>query len=88
MSSIFDKIIFTGLNNLKVNTINTLDFQDCFGFTEDEVREMTEYYGISNRFPEMKEWYDGYLFGQKEIYNPWSIINFVSDARLDHNSLL
>jgi len=88
VSSIFDKIIFTGLNNLKVNTINTLDFQDCFGFTEDEVREMTEYYGIFNRFPEMKEWYDGYLFGQKEIYNPWSIINFVSDARLDHNSLL
>jgi len=49
---------------------------------------MTGYYGISNRFPEMKEWYDGYLFGQKEIYNPWSIINFVSDAKSDHNSLL
>ncbi|MCD7811301.1 MAG: AAA family ATPase, partial [Ruminococcus sp.] len=80
--------IFTGLNNLKVNTINTLDFRDCFGFTEDEVKEMTEYYGISDRFPEMKEWYDGYLFGQKEIYNPWSIINFVSDAKSDHNSLL
>ena len=80
--------IFTGLNNLKVNTINTLDFRDCFGFTEDEVKEMTEYYGISDRFPEMKEWYDGYLFGQKEIYNPWSIINFVSEAKSDHDSLL
>ena len=80
--------IFTGLNNLKVNTINTLDFRDCFGFTEDEVKEMAEYYGISDRFPEMKEWYDGYLFGQKEIYNPWSIINFVSDAKSDHDSLL
>jgi len=80
--------IFTGLNNLKVNTINTLDFRDCFGFTEDEVKEMTEYYEISDRFPEMKEWYDGYLFRQKEIYNPWSIINFVSDAKSDHDSLL
>ena len=79
--------IFTGLNNLKVNTINTPAFSDCFGFTEAEVRKMAEDYGIASRFPVMKEWYDGYLFSRTEIYNPWSVISFVADAQNDSHSL-
>ena len=80
--------IFTGLNNLKVLSITTNDFSEYFGFTTDEVKEITDYYGISERFDDIKDWYDGYLFGNTEIYNPWSIINFVYDSRSDHNVII
>ena len=71
--------IFTGLNNLKVDSVLHTDYADSFGFTEAEVQEMLAYYDLSAELPEVKEWYDGYLFNQIEIYNPWSIINFVYD---------
>ena len=71
--------IFTGLNNLKVDSVLHTDYADSFGFTEAEVQEMLAYYDLSAKLPEVKEWYDGYLFNQIEIYNPWSIINFVYD---------
>ena len=71
--------IFTGLNNLKVDSVLHTDYADSFGFTEAEVQEMLAYYALSAELPEVKQWYDGYLFNQIEIYNPWSIINFVYD---------
>lgn len=71
--------IFTGLNNLKIDSILNDRFSACFGFTEPEVKEMLAYYGLSERFHEVKEWYDGYIFGTSEVYNPWSIINYTDD---------
>ncbi|MBO5372646.1 MAG: AAA family ATPase [Lachnospiraceae bacterium] len=78
--------IFTGLNNLKIHSIKRMTYDDCFGFTEEEVKEMLAYYDLSDKFGEVQKWYDGYLFGNKEIYNPWSIINYVDSARLNRNA--
>lgn len=73
--------IFTGLNNLKIYSIQEEAFADSFGFTEREVREMLDYYEIGDCFEEVQKWYDGYRFGNTEIYNPWSIINYVDALR-------
>jgi hypothetical protein len=73
--------IFTGLNNLKVHTITDTSYQQYFGFTDDEVREMLEYYGLSDQYDTVKEWYDGYRFGETSVYCPWDVINFCYDAR-------
>lgn len=70
--------IFSGLNNLSVNTVMDEEYDKYFGFTDAEVREMLGYYGVSEKYGELKNWYDGYCFGNKEIYNPWSVINYVS----------
>lgn len=70
--------IFSGLNNLMVNSVMDDEYDQFFGFTASEVREMLEYYGSLNKETELKDWYDGYLFGQTEIYNPWSVINYIS----------
>ena len=74
--------IFTGLNNLKVDSVLRTEYGDSFGFTESEVEEMLAYYNLQEELPEVKGWYDGYLFNDIEIYNPWSIINYVYDR--DH----
>ncbi|MBQ6944194.1 MAG: AAA family ATPase [Ruminococcus sp.] len=79
--------IFTGLNNLKVNSITTHIFSEYFGFTKEEVKKFAEAYGLEKYTDEIKNWYDGYIFGNTEIYNPWSIINFISDARNNENVL-
>jgi len=79
--------IFTGLNNLKVNSIRTDEYSEYFGFTEAEVRKLTEDYDISETFPQIKEWYDGYRFGRTEIYNPWSVLNFIQAARTNPQTL-
>ena len=75
--------IFTGLNNLDVVSILDKRYGEYFGFTEEEVRKMMEYYGCEVRFPDMQKWYDGYRFGRTEVYNPWSVIKFQSDLRAD-----
>ena len=75
--------IFTGLNNLKINSVLQASYGDAFGFTETEVKDMLNYYGLDDKFSEVKRWYDGYHFGKKEIYNPWSIINYVDDMNRD-----
>ena len=72
--------IFSGLNNLRVNNIFSKDFDERYGFTESEVKEICEYYGHPEKFVEAKEWYDGYRFGNAEIYNPWSIFSYVHDG--------
>ena len=73
--------IFTGLNNLNVQSILSSHYNDCFGFTEEEVREILAYYGFSDRYDEVREWYDGYMFGNTEIYNPWSILSYIYEAQ-------
>ena len=69
--------IFTGLNHLKINSIRDASFAEGFGFTECETEAMLRDYGIAERIPEVKEWYNGYLFGDTQIYNPWSVIMYV-----------
>ena len=71
--------IFTGLNNLKVVSVLDESYAEYFGFTQDEVDVFLKTYGIMDRRKEAKEWYDGYLFGNTEVYNPWSVINYVYD---------
>lgn len=71
--------IFSGLNNLKINSLLDKAYSQYFGFTKEEVREMLEYYGASDKYDEVCEWYDGYLFGNTEIFNPWSVINYIAD---------
>ena len=78
--------IFTGLNNLKVYSVLSAAFSSSFGFTEGEVKETLEYYGISEKYPELKRWYDGYRYGGQEIYNPWSIINYVYDKTVNQEN--
>ncbi|MDE7211314.1 MAG: ATP-binding protein, partial [Lachnospiraceae bacterium] len=73
--------IFTGLNNLKVISLFNDDYAEAFGFTQPEVQALLAEYSMENRIGEVKEWYDGYLFGNTEIYNPWSIISYVSENR-------
>ena len=75
--------IFTGLNNLEVDSVLHTRYPDSFGFTEEEVQAMLAYYDLQAELPEVKQWYDGYRFNQTEIYNPWSILKFVND-RKDH----
>ena len=72
--------IFTGLNNLNINSILTRNCGEYFGFNEAEVEKMLAFYGIRERFTEVREWYGGYLFGETEIYNPWSLISYVYTA--------
>ena len=71
--------IFTGLNNLKVDSVLRTEYGDSFGFSESEVEAMLAYYNLQEELPEVKRWYDGYLFNDIEIYNPWSIVNYVYD---------
>ena len=71
--------IFSGMNNLKVNTIMDDRYSEYFGFTREEVARMLAYYGREDKMAEVCEWYDGYQFGKTEIFNPWSVINYVDD---------
>lgn len=71
--------IFSGMNNLKTYSILDDGYSSYFGFTEKEVKDMLRYYGKDDKYNELSEWYDGYRFGNTEIFNPWSIINYISD---------
>lgn len=70
--------IFSRLNNLTVNSVMDEEYDNFFGFTHSEVHEIMDYYRVSDKEAELKVWYDGYLFGKEEIYNPWSVINYIS----------
>jgi hypothetical protein len=70
--------IFSGLNNLTVDSVMDEEYDKYFGFTISEVQDMLKYYGVMDKEKELKDWYDGYLFGKQEIYNPWSVINYIS----------
>ena len=71
--------IFTGLNNLAVNSILSNKYSESFGFVQSEVDELMRYYNIEEKSQLMKKWYDGYLFGKSEVYNPWSVLNQVKE---------
>ncbi len=75
--------IFTGLNHLNIISVLDKNYSEYFGFTEQEVLKMMEYYGAESRFTTMKEWYDGYMFGNTEVYNPWSVLKFLYDLQSD-----
>jgi len=87
--------IFSGLNNLYVNTVLSKDYSEYFGLLENEVIEMLDYFGMKYKIEEVRSWYNGYLFGDKQIYNPWSIVNYVREkdikaywANVSGNTLL
>ena len=71
--------IFSGLNNLTINSILDNKYSMYFGFTPDEVKEMAGYYGAADKYDEICEWYDGYRFGKSEMFNPWSVINYFNN---------
>lgn len=75
--------IFTGLNNLKVNTVTNPRFNEYFGFTDEEVNEMLTFYGLEAHKEEIKDWYDGYRFGKEQIYCPWDVISYCDDLLAD-----
>ena len=77
VSRVSKESLFSGLNNLNVSTIFDEKFSEHFGFTADEVKAMLEYYGVPEKYAEVKHWYDGYIFGHTEMYNPWSLINYM-----------
>ncbi|MBD5477516.1 MAG: AAA family ATPase [Lachnospiraceae bacterium] len=75
--------VFSDLNNLRVVTATSNQYADCFGFTEEEVFTALEEYDMADRKQQVKEWYDGFIFGdKKDVYNPWSIINFLAEKRV------
>ena len=78
--------IFTGLNNFEVLSILNVQYDECFGFTDAEVRKILKDYGLSAHYADMKEWYDGYRFGNTDIYCPWDVINFAKKLVADKNA--
>ena len=74
--------IFSGLNNLYVNTILSRDYSEYFGLLENEVVEMLDYFDMKYKIEEVREWYNGYIFGESEVYNPWSIVNYVREKEI------
>ena len=74
--------IFSGLNNLKVDTILNKKYSEYFGLLESEVIEMLDYFGMKYKIEEVKEWSNGYLFGESEVYNPWSIVNYIDNGEI------
>ena len=74
--------IFSGLNNLKVDTILNKKYSEYFGLLENEVIKMLDYFEMKYKIEEVKEWYNGYIFGDKRVYNPWSIINYVDNGEI------
>ena len=79
--------IFTGLNNLNVISITDKTYAEHFGFTQEEVDRMLEHYGLMEKREDVKRWYDGYQFGDTEVYNPWSVINYVNSSYRDKDVL-
>ena len=75
--------VFTDLNNLEVISVLNCEYSEYFGFTLPEIRGIMHYYGLDGKEQELKEWYDGYLFGNTEVYNPWSVLNYVKAAVVD-----
>lgn len=73
--------IFTGLNNFNVLSITNVRFEEHFGFSDEEVKDMLDYYGLADKYRQIKEWYDGYRFGKTDVYCPWDVINYVNLLR-------
>ena len=80
--------IFTGLNNLETNSILSNTYSEFFGFVQDEVDELVDFYGLAEKKPDIKRWYDGYLFGKTEVYNPWSVLNQIKVWSKDRDAVV
>lgn len=78
--------IFTGLNNLEIISILNKSYDEYFGFTQNEVNKMLQDYNLENKEDLVREWYNGYLFGNANVYNPWSAVRFVKDLKVDENT--
>ena len=79
--------IFTGVNNFNTFTITDVDFDEYFGFTDAEVKEMLEEYQLGSSYEDVREWYDGYRFGNVDVYCPWDVICYVNKRRTDHENV-
>lgn len=79
LTGVLKESIFSGMNNLKTNSILDTNYSSYFGFTNEEIKDMLAYYEYEDKYQEILEWYDGYRFGNIEIFNPWSVINYISD---------
>jgi hypothetical protein len=79
--------IFTGLNNLKTLSITNIRYDEYFGFTDDEVKELLEYYGLQGHYDEIKAWYNGYKFGNTSVYCPWDVINHCDNLCADYEAI-
>ena len=79
LTGVLKESIFSGMNNLKTNSILDTNYSSYFGFTNEEIKDMLVYYKYEDKYQEILEWYDGYRFGNTEIFNPWSVINYISD---------
>jgi len=77
--------IFTGLNNLEIISILNKSYDEYFGFTNEEVKKMCKDYNMENKYELIKEWYNGYIFGNANVYNPWSVVRFIKDLTFDIN---
>ncbi|WP_294156197.1 AAA family ATPase [uncultured Clostridium sp.] len=77
--------IFTGLNNLKIISILNTRYDEYFGFTSEEVKKICKYYNMDSKYATIKEWYNGYIFGNANVYNPWSVIQYVDDLKANIN---
>ena len=80
------KVYLPGLNNFKVHSISDVRYDEYFGFTDEEVKKLLADYGMEEKYGEVKEWYDGYRFGQQEVYCPWDVLNYVSDHLADRSA--
>ncbi|PWT26259.1 AAA family ATPase [Butyrivibrio fibrisolvens] len=79
--------IFTGLNNLRVQSISDVGFSEWFGFTDEEVESLLAYYGFTDKHDIVREWYDGYRFGKSNVYCPWDVINYIQTLRSDTEAM-
>ena len=79
--------IFTGMNNLKVHTISDIRYDECFGFTDGDVEEMLRSYGLTSYKEVIREWYDGYRFGEMDVYCPWDVLNYCDELLADPSAL-
>lgn len=77
--------IFTGLNNPVIFSITDEDCDSYFGFTDDEVRKMLDFYGLEEKYDIIRDWYDGYRFGDTDVYCPWDVINYVNKLLVNRN---
>ncbi|MDR1699917.1 MAG: AAA family ATPase, partial [Lachnoclostridium sp.] len=78
--------IFTGLNNLRVISILSKHYSEYYGFTEKEIEEALSYYHLESKTEEVKKWYNGYYFGETNVYNPWSVMHYLADTAYDHSN--
>ena len=87
MYAYLERSIFTGLNNFTTFTIADVDFDEYFGFTDQEVRDLLTYYECADKYESIKEWYDGYRFGNVDVYCPWDVVSYLRSLRTNREAI-